>query len=72
MFDDHRYAAPEPSMIRDIEVNTAELAARPEVAAYLLLEKIYVWFGIPTDKIPYVASDRGTKIVDTQMIKIAK
>ena len=72
LLDDHRYAAAEPSMIREIEANTALLAARPEIAAYLLLEKIYVWFGVPTDKIPYVANDQGTKIVDTHLLKIAK
>lgn len=71
LFDEDRFAANESRMIRDIDVNAALLVERPEIAAYLLVEKIYVWFGVPTDKIPYVTNDRGTKIVDFHLIKTA-
>lgn len=72
LFNDERYKAPEPSMVREISVNTEELTLRPEVVAYSLVEKVYLWFGAPPDKIPYVSSDERGKFIDVQKIMNVK
>ena len=72
LFDDPQFMAPEASMLREIDVVTEELTSRPGVVAYSLVEKIYTWFGISTDKIPYVGNEGGKKLVDPQKIITAK
>lgn len=37
--------------------------------AYSLVRKIYLWFGIEDDKIPYVKDEDGVKIIDAEAIK---
>lgn len=67
--DDHRYPAPDESMDRDIPVPNNVLANEPARAAYLLVEKIYLWFGVPTNEIPYVIEANATKSLDVEKIK---
>ncbi|HVH69538.1 MAG TPA: hypothetical protein VNB49_00310, partial [Candidatus Dormibacteraeota bacterium] len=68
LFDDRQFEAPEASMLREIDVATEELTSRPGVVAYSLVEKIYTWFGISTDKIPYIGTEGERKFVDPQKI----
>jgi hypothetical protein len=68
LFDDEQYKAPESSMVREIDVSIDELASRPGTVAYSLAEKIYTWFGISTEKIPYVSAEGDKKFVDPQKI----
>jgi hypothetical protein len=71
-FDDEQYKAPEASMLREIDVSTEELMSRPDAVAYALVEKIYTWFGISTEKIPYVSADGQKRFVDPQKITSSK
>ena len=72
LLEDQQYKAPEESMLREIVVSAEELTSRPEAIAYSVVEKIYTWFGVPTEKIPYASSDGKKKFVDTQKIVNAK
>lgn len=72
-FDDPQFQAPEASMVRQIDVSTEELASKPGVVAYSLVQKIYTWFGISTDKIPYISAEPdGKRFVDPQKIITSK
>jgi hypothetical protein len=64
-----RHHAPEPSMTRDISVATTDLHKAPGRAAYLLAEKIYLWFGMTPDKIPYTSGFGEAKAVDPETFK---
>jgi hypothetical protein len=70
--DSGQYTAQESSMRREIEVPSEGLASRPEAVAFLLVERIYTWFGVPSDKIPYVSSDGHEKFVDAKRIAAIK
>jgi hypothetical protein len=72
LFDDDRYKAPENSMVREITVSAEELTSRPEFAAYTLAERIYTWFGVPSEKIPYASIEDGRKFIDVVKIKNVK
>lgn len=72
MFNDERHHAPEKSMLREIEVSAEELISRPEVVAYVLVERIYAWFGVSAEKIPYTSSDGQKKFIDVEKIKGVK
>jgi len=67
-FDDEQYKAPEASVIREIDVSIDELTSRPDIVAYSLVQKIYAWFGISSEKIPYVSAEGDKKFVDSQKI----
>lgn len=38
------------------------------VIAYEILKEVYLWFGLEEDKIPYVKSENGVKVVDVDAI----
>lgn len=42
---------------------------RAELVAYQIVEKIYLWFGFSTDKIPYKKNDNGNNVIDFEKIK---
>jgi hypothetical protein len=64
-----RHHAPEPAMMREIRVPTMELQGSPGRAAYLLAEKIYLWFGMTPEKIPYTSGVGQAKAVDPETFK---
>ena len=43
-----------PNMQRDLAVLASEVAEDPNAAAYALVEKLFLFFGIPPNKLPYV------------------
>lgn len=71
-FDDEQYKAQEASMVREIDVSVDELTSRPDIVAYSLVQKIYTWFGISSEKIPYVSAEGEKKFVDPQKIISSK
>ena len=62
------YPAPEGSMKRQVDVSTSDLQSQPERIAYVLVEKVYTWFGLAPDKIPYVTSRDGNRMLDIAAI----
>lgn len=58
-----RHPAPDAAMQREIEVSVRELADVGAVA-YRLVEKIYTWFGLQADEIPYTACSGDRRVVD--------
>ena len=70
MFDDERCFAPDEEMQKEIECDASDLLKNPEKYTYLLIEKLYTWFGMTIDKIPLVTSDdEQNKIIDVEKIK---
>jgi len=70
MFDDERYPVPDNEMKKEVECNTEDLLKNPENCTYLLIEKIYTWFGMTIDKIPLVKlEEEGIKSIDIEKIK---
>lgn len=66
--DQDHYEAPEDSGDVEIEIDTATLVEQPARAAYLLVEKIYLWFGVPTNEIPYTTGSGDSKALDVELI----
>jgi hypothetical protein len=66
---DDRYYAPEPSMVRNVTVATDELRMTPNAVAYVLIRRIFYWFGVESDEIPYTSvASNGSRIVDENLI----
>jgi hypothetical protein len=66
---DDRYYAPEPSMVRNVTVAKDELRTNPNAAAYVLIRRIFYWFGVERDEIPYTSvASNGLRIVDENLI----
>src|SRR5262249_37298665 len=65
---DDRYYAPETSMVRKVTVTTDQLTTSPNVVAYILLRRIFYWFGAESE-IPYTSvASNGTRFVDENLI----
>lgn len=64
-----RYEAPDDSADFDIEVDSSTLKENVARAAYLFVEKIYLWFGVPTNEIPYTTGSDSSKALDVELIK---
>jgi hypothetical protein len=62
-FNDERHEAPEADMIREIDVSADDLADAGAVA-YRLVERLYTWFGLSVDKIPYASSRGNRRVID--------
>lgn len=54
--DSDKHPAPKADMSKQVEVASELLHRNPGAVAYRLIEKVYTWFGVPTDQIPYVAA----------------
>lgn len=69
-FDDERYFAPAEEMEKEIECDASDLLLKPEKYTYLLIEKLYAWFGMTIDKIPLIINDeKNNKSIDVEKIK---
>jgi hypothetical protein len=64
--------APEPSMHREIRVSTQDLRSWPAASAFSLVEKIYTWFGLAPNQVPYVSNKDGIRFIDEELIKNAR
>jgi hypothetical protein len=72
VFGGERYNAPAEHMRKHLEVNASDLVGAPHAVAFLLVQKIYSWFGITSEKIPYVSQMGEVKCVDENAIKTAR
>jgi len=63
------YPAPEPSTKLHIEVANEQLKARPDVVTYTLLRKLFLWFGITAEMIPYMSVENGVRFIDSSKIR---
>lgn len=68
-----KYEAQKKDMEKIFLGNLDELIDSPTNMAYRVLKKIYLWFGISEDKIPYTFTDEaGKKHIDIEKIKNQK
>jgi hypothetical protein len=67
-FTDDRYSAPEATPVRELRVATDLLKSHPAVVAFLLVRKIFLWFGAPPDEIPYSSNEYDTYFIDENKI----
>ncbi len=61
--------ASENDMIKEFTFPLSRIKENPAEAAYSIIEKIYLWFGLTPDKIPYVKEVGGKKSIDTDKIR---
>ena len=69
MTDQTRYRAPDDNGEVRITVPTSVLRENTPRASYLLVEKIYLWFGVPTNQIPYVSGADSARVVDVDILQ---
>ncbi len=67
--DRTRYEAPEDSADLQVEVDATTLSDRPARAAYVLAEKVYLWFGVPINEIPYTTGAGEDRGLDVEFIR---
>ena len=69
MTDMTRYRAPDENGEIQITVPTSVLRENAPRASYLLVERIYLWFGVPTNQIPYVSGADLDRVVDVDTLR---
>jgi hypothetical protein len=69
MTDMTRYRAPDDNGEIQVTVPTSVLRTNAPRAAYLLVERIYLWFGVPTNQIPYVSGADSDRVVDVDTLR---
>lgn len=52
--ESEKYRAPKADMSKQVNVSSELLHKNPGAVAYRLIEKVYAWFGVPSNQIPYV------------------
>jgi hypothetical protein len=69
LIDSNQYPAPDDNMDKYEDVDSNVLVEEKAHVAYLLVEKLYLWFGLEKDCIPYVSKDNnGKDIIDVDKI----
>ncbi len=69
LIDGDKYLAPEDNMDKYEDLDLNILAEKKAHVAYLIVEKLYLWFGLEKDCIPYVSKDsNGEDIIDIDKI----
>jgi hypothetical protein len=71
-YTDDRHSAPAPSANRRIRVPIEQLKSRPDVVAFLLTQRLFLWFGLTPDRIPYASADGDLKFIDELQIKTSR
>jgi hypothetical protein len=69
MIDQTRYRASEDNGDVSIQVDTNLVRNNVPRAAYLFVERIYLWFGVPVNQIPYTAGEGDAKVIDVDMLR---
>jgi hypothetical protein len=69
VLDRKRYRAPEDNGEVQIRLPAALIRENGARAAYLLLERIYLWFGVPTTEVPYTVGEGDARAVDLEVIR---
>ncbi len=65
--------APESNMKKDIDATVEELENFMPYVVYKIIEKVYLWFGLSSEKIPYISQDnKGDRFIDIEQIKKIK
>ena len=67
--DQTRHTAPEDSAQIQVQVSTASIRENVARAAYQFVERIYLWFSVPVDKIPYTTGAGDTKAIDVETLR---
>lgn len=68
-FDREKQDAPLNDMVRFIEVDTEDIEKKEEFVVYDIVKKIYTWFGLTEEKIPYTSERDGCKFINIEEIK---
>lgn len=63
-----RHPAPSERFQRVLIVGTEVLIHAPAEIAYQIVERIYTWFGLTIEQIPYVKTDNGARVIDVHLI----
>jgi len=61
-WDDEKYPIAEDHMRKDVEATTNEVQQDPDHVAYRLVERLFLFFGVPIDMIPYVKQEEVKRI----------
>jgi hypothetical protein len=67
--DETRHTAPEDSAEIAVQMTAASIRANASRAAYQFVEKIYLWFGVPVDRIPYTMGAGDEKVIDVETLR---
>jgi hypothetical protein len=72
VLNNEKHDAPENEVVREVDVETETITKNPGKVAYLLVEKLYLWFELSPEQIPYVSLKDGQRFVDFELIKKSK
>jgi hypothetical protein len=63
-----RHIAPSDKVQKEITATLTETQNNPARVAYQVVEKIYTWFGLKIEEIPYTKTENGLKEIDVALV----
>jgi hypothetical protein len=69
LIDQNRYRAPENNGDPQVLVEANLVRNNVPRAAYLFVERIYLWFGVPVNKIPYTTGEADANVIDVDILR---
>lgn len=68
--EDRKKCAPENNMKQEIIIDTEHIKEKYQHVTYEIIKKIYLWFSLSEDEIPYSSQDKNDKkYIDENLIK---
>ncbi len=61
-FEFHKHPISEPNLKREMTIPASQVKDDPDLVAYLLVEKLFLFFGVPPNEIPYVTQERPRRV----------
>lgn len=68
-FQEDKFSLRDETVEKEVVIAATEVEQDPNRAAYRLVERLFLFFGVPIDKIPYVVETEAVKRVDVERIK---
>jgi hypothetical protein len=67
--DDTRHPAPVDTGQIEVQVDAGLIRENAPRAAYRFVERIYLWFGVPVEEIPYATGAGDAKAIDVDVLR---
>jgi len=61
-FESDKHSISEPNLGREMTIPTTQVKEDPDLVAYLLVEKLFLFFGVPSNELPYVNQGKPRRV----------
>jgi hypothetical protein len=61
-FEFHKHPISEPNLEREMTIPTSQVNGDPDLVACLLVEQLFLFFGVPSNELPYVHQEKPRRV----------